>query len=285
MKRDETIELVKTGFERLETALKEGKSAELLAYLSTTARFHNYSFRNLLLIWQQKEDATRVAGYQAWKKLGRTVKKGEKGIAIFAPMPFKKKNAKPEPAADNKEATDKEPTMMGFKVVHVFDIAQTEGNALPEMAKIDGNVGNNLDRLKQVVIQTDIELKFANLDGVNGYSAGGKIVIDRSLSAAEMFQTLAHELAHEFLHQGDRKSAVSKTVRETEAEAVGFIVADAFGLDSIKHCSDYIQLYNGNAETLRESLQQIQSTARSIIESIQAAEVSDAALVNGGPND
>ena len=90
MKREEAIKLVQSGFEQLESALKEGKSEDLMKYLTTMSRFHNYSFRNLVMIWTQREDATMVAGFRAWRKLGRMVKKGEKGIAIFAPMPFKK---------------------------------------------------------------------------------------------------------------------------------------------------------------------------------------------------
>ena len=273
MKREEAIKLVQSGFEQLESALKEGKSDDLMKYLTTMSRFHNYSFRNLVMIWSQREDATRVAGFRAWQKLGRMVKKGEKGIAIFAPMSFKQK----EKNEGNRNQTnkgerksDEEVTMMGFKVVHVFDISQTEGDPLPEPSKVTGEVGVNLDRIQRVVVDSGIKLKFEQLDGAHGYSAGGKVVIDQSLSDAEKFQTIAHELAHERLHQGERKAVATKTVKETEAEAVGFIVSQAFGLDSVTHCADYIQLYDGNSDTLRESLSHIQKTAQWIIESINA---------------
>ena len=209
------------------------------------------------------------------------MKKGEKGIAIFAPMPFRKKD---ESSSENNSEDKKETTMIGFKVVHVFDVAQTEGDALPKQAGIGGDVGNNLERLKQVVTQASIDLTFEELGSVNGYSAGGKIVVNQSLSNAEAFQTMAHELAHERLHWGDRRSEVTKTVRETEAEAVGYIVSEAFGLESVKHCADYIQLYNGDAETLRASLKQIQSTAQWIIDSIRATSPLTANSVKGGAN-
>ena len=273
MKREEAIKLVQSGFEQLESALKEGKSDDLMKYLTTISRFHNYSFRNLVMIWSQREDATRVAGFRAWQKLGRMVKKGEKGIAIFAPMPFKQKekNEGKRIRTDKGERkSDEEVTMMGFKVVHVFDISQTEGDPLPEPSKVTGEVGANLERIQRVVVDSGIELKFEELHGSCGYSTGGKVVIDQSLSDAEKFQTIAHELAHERLHQGERKAVASKTVKETEAEAVGFIVSQAFGLDSVTHCADYIQLYDGNADTLRESLSHIQNTAQWIIESISA---------------
>ena len=273
MKREEAIKLVQSGFEQLESALKEGKSDDLMKYLTTMSRFHNYSFRNLVMIWSQREDATRVAGFRAWQKLGRMVKKGEKGIAIFAPMPFKQKEENEgsrDRTAKGERKSDEEVTMMGFKVVHVFDISQTEGDPLPEPSKVTGEVGANLERIQRVVVDSGIELKFEQLDGAHGYSVGGKVVIDQSLSDAEKFQTIAHELAHERLHQGERKAVATKTVKETEAEAVGFIVSQAFGLDSVTHCADYIQLYDGNADTLRESLSHIQKTAQWIIESINA---------------
>ena len=273
MKREEAIKLVQSGFEQLESALKEGKSDDLMKYLTTMSRFHNYSFRNLVMIWSQREDATKVAGFRAWQKLGRMVKKGEKGIAIFAPMPFKQKEkneGKRIRTDKNERKSDEEVTMMGFKVVHVFDISQTEGDPLPEPSKVTGEVGANLERIQRVAVDSGIELKFEQLDGAHGYSVGGKVVIDQSLSDAEKFQTIAHELAHERLHQGERKAVATKTVKETEAEAVGFIVSQAFGLDSMTHCADYIQLYDGNADTLRESLSHIQKTAQWIIESINA---------------
>ncbi len=283
MKRDEAINLVKSGFEQLKETLKQGKSDDLLKHLAIISKFHNYSFRNLLLIWQQNEDATMVAGYRAWQKLGRTVKKGEKGIAIFAPMPFKKKKLDCN-ATEGKRDSEKPTEMMGFRVVHVFDISQTEGESLPEFASVTGDVGDKLGRLKEVVVENGIELCFERIEGnANGYSSGGKVVIDESLDDAHAFQVLVHELAHERLHHGERRGETTKTIRETEAEAVGFIVSNAFGLDAVTHSADYIQLYNGDSDTLRESLGFIQSTAQWVVESIQAVSVetqlSDAEVV------
>ncbi len=225
------------------------------------------------MIWQQNENATMVAGFRAWQKLGRTVKKGEKGIAIFAPMPFKKKaeDGNGQKAKTSEPKSDEGAQMMGFRVVHVFDVSQTEGDPLPETAKVTGDIGDNLERLKNVVTNSGIELVFESIDdGAFGYSAGGTIVIEESLNDAHAFQVLAHELAHERLHQGDRKGQTTKKVRETEAEAVGFIVANAFDLDATSHCAEYIQLYDGNSDTLQESLKHIQSTAQWIVESIHS---------------
>ena len=271
MKREEAIKLVEAGFEQLEETLKQGKSDALIKYLATMSKFHRYSLRNLLMIWQQNENATMVAGFRAWQKLGRTVKKGEKGIAIFAPMLFKKKteDCNGQKAKNSEPKSDEEAQMMGFRVVHVFDVSQTDGDPLPETAKVTGDIGDNLERLKNVVTNSGIELVFESIDGgACGYSAGGKIVIEESLNDEHALQVLAHELAHERLHQGERKGQTTKKVRETEAEAVGFIVANAFDLDAKSHCAEYIQLYDGNSDTLRESLKHIQSTAQWIVESI-----------------
>ena len=282
MKREEAIKLVEAGFEQLEETLKQGKSDSLMKYLATMSKFHRYSLRNLLMIWQQNENATMVAGFRAWQKLGRTVKKGEKGIAIFAPMPFKKKaeGGNGRKAKTSEQKSNEEAQMMGFRVVHVFDVSQTEGDPLPETAKVTGDIGDNLERLKNVVTNSGIELVFESIDdGACGYSVGGKIVIEESLNDEHAFQVLAHELAHERLHQGERKGQTTKKVRETEAEAVGFIVANAFDLDATSHCAEYIQLYDGNSDTLRESLKHIQSTAQWIVESIHSIANAEAANV------
>ncbi len=276
MKREEAITIVKEGFEQLENALKAGRSDDLIRYLSTMSRFHSYSFRNMILIWMQSPDATMVAGFHAWKKLGRSVKKGQKGIAIFAPMPFKSKDAKGDAAnkSEQKSESPDDVMMVGFKVVHVFDIEQTEGEELPEFTKLGGRIGEQLARIEQVIKQAEITLAYASIsDGAKGLSSGGTITIEESLTDAEKFAVIAHELAHERLHHGDRRGKTTKTVRETEAEAVAFIVCNAYGLEATNRSSDYIQLYNGDSDTLRESLTHIQSTAQWIIESINSTEL------------
>lgn len=273
MKRDEAICVVKEGFEQLEEALKAGKSDKMIRYLTVMSRFHHYSMRNTMMILKQSPDATMVAGFRAWLKLGRCVKKGETGIAIFAPMPFRAKGEDGKPIA-KKDSTEDDVLMVGFKVVHVFDISQTEGDDLPAPPSVSGQVGVNLARLEEAVKRADIELVFETIeDDANGYSAGGKIVIEESLGRTERFAVLAHELAHERLHHDPNRPKASKTVRETEAEAVAFIVCSAFGLDATSHSSDYIQLYDGNGDTLKDSLKSIQSTAQWIIESVNSVEL------------
>ena len=255
MKTDEARKTTEDAFDELATALAAGQSEKLTAFLAAMARFHRYSFGNVLLLAMQRPDATRVAGFNAWKRLGRHVKRGEKGLAIIAPIVYRK---------DDDDAEDGR-AVRGFKVAHVFDVAQTEGEPLPEFASVAGDPGGNMERLKALVASRGIELQYSDsLGSALGTSAGGVIKIATGLSPAKEFSVLVHELAHEALHHVPEERA-SKTVRETEAEAVAFIVCRAVGLDTGSAASDYIQLYSGDKDTLAESLGRIQGTASDIL--------------------
>ena len=264
MKREEVKELVERGIRELNDALAGGKSDRLQQYLDVMARFPRYSFNNCILIWTQFPEANIVQGFHAWKKLGRAVKKGAKGIGIIAPMVGKKKDRESEPDSDKK-------TLFGFKVVHVFDVSQTEGKDLPEFAKVSGDCGQNIAAIEQLIRSRGIELVYeAIAGGADGLSKNGTIVIDPNLEPAETLMTLVHECAHEALHwDPERRKETTKRVRETEAEAVAHVVCQALGLDSIDHCADYIQLYNGDAEVLAKSLDHVQKSAAQILEGIQ----------------
>lgn len=260
MKAEEARKMTDTALEQLADALAAGKSDTLQRYLAAMANFHNYSFGNLMLIVMQRPDASHVAGFNAWKKLGRFVRKGEKGIAIIAPMILKRDEARLE--------SDKD-TIVRFKVAHVFDITQTDGEPLPEMHSLAGDPGQSLDRLKAFAGSRGITIAYEDLaPGVSGLSSGGAIKLRSGLNAAEEFGVLAHELAHELLHHGEGAVRGSRTVRETEAEAVAFVVTHAAGLQTGTAASDYIQLYSGTADTLAESLDRIQKTANTILEAL-----------------
>ncbi len=264
MKLDVATKLAEQGLDQLAEALGQGRSDTLEDYLSVLAKFHPYSFQNSMLIACQHPNATHVAGFNAWKKLGRQVVKGAKGIAILAPCVYRSK--------DDDEAgdSDKKAVVKGFKVVHVFDVSQTEGEDLPQFAAIDGDPGELIERLELVIGQHDISLTYDYLpSGALGVSAAGSIIIRPDLSPAERFAVLAHEFAHELLHKGERRHDTTKTVRETEAEAVAFVVCQAIGLDSSTRSADYIQLYRGTTETLAESLDYIQKTATHILALIE----------------
>jgi len=248
--------------------LEAGKSDALTAYLDAMARFHNYSFGNILQIARQRPDATNVAGMYTWNQLGRRVKKGEKGIQIFAPMIGKnrKKQEETEQNRDEKSAS----ILVGFRAVYVFDVAQTDGAELPAPAAVTGEAGAHLDRLIEFVQQQGIELEYnERIAPAQGASYGGKIVLLPGQSKAETFATLVHELGHEMLHKADRRTATTKVVRETEAESIAFIVGKAIGLQTGTASADYIQLYHGNAALLAESLEVIQRTSAVILAALE----------------
>ena len=203
------------------------------------SRFHNYSFGNILEIARQKPDATRVAGLYAWNQLGRHVKKGEKGIRILAPIVGVKRKKQEE--AEKDITKQNKPVLVGFRNAYVFDISQTEGTELPAMHEVTGDVGENRDRLIAFIEKQGIALEFnERIAPALGVSYGGKIVLLPSLSKAEEFSTLVHELAHEMLHKAERRTATTKVVRETEAEAIAFVVGKAVGLETGTASADYI---------------------------------------------
>jgi antirestriction protein ArdC len=264
-KHDQIQQMTETAIEQLSQALAAGQSETLKRYLTAMAKFHHYSFGNQLLIAFQRPDATHVAGFHAWKKLNRFVKKGEKGILIMAPV-TRCVGKVEETCADGKVESNEIRRIVNIKGVYVFDIGQTEGEPLPAFAKVTGDPADNTQKVKTFIESKGIALDYAkNLGGALGMSVGGKITLLAGQEPAAEFATLVHELAHEFLHRGERRTETSKKVRETEAEAVAFVVCQAVNLNTSTASSDYIQLYRGNSETLAESLQFIRTVASEII--------------------
>lgn len=261
MKTDQTRKQIDDALEKLGRQLEQGASEQMLAYLSAMARFHNYSWGNIILISLQRSDASRVAGYQTWRRLGRQVKKGEHGIAIMAPIVRRKKQDEDETAEE----------VFAFKTAHVFDVRQTEGKPLPEATQARGEPGEWTARLRAFLAGQGIQLvHLGSMSRAEGASFGGTIAVRRGLSAAAEFSVLCHEAAHEMLHRADETSDFSKTIRETEAEAVAFVVCQAIGLDTNRASADYLSLYGGNKETLAKSLGRIQRAAARIIEGLMA---------------
>jgi N-terminal domain of anti-restriction factor ArdC len=272
--------IIKQAVDFLIQQVEAGKSETLAAYLSAMARFHNYSFGNIVAIARQRPTATRVAGFGTWKEMGRFVKRGEKGIQILAPMiGYRRKNAEAAQSTDMDGSTKPQPTLIGFRAVFVFDVAQTEGEDLPEFEhNISGEVGEQRDRLIDFLAQQNIALEFnERIAPALGVSYGGKIALLPGQSKAEEFVTLVHETAHELLHKAERRTFTTATVRETEAEAVAFIVGQAIGLEMGNASSDYIQMYNGNATLLAESLEVIQRTSAVILAAIRIDEIAEPA--------
>ena len=263
-----TQQLIKQNVDFLIQQLEAGQSDALTAYLTAMSRFHNYSFGNILEIARQKPDATHVAGLYAWNQFGRRVKKGEKGIRILAPIIGVKR--KPQEEAEKDLTKQNVAVLVGFRAAYVFDVSQTDGAELPEHASVTGDVGENRDRLIDFIDAQNIELEFnERIAPAMGVSYGGKIVLLPGQSKAEEFSTLVHELAHEMLHKADRRTTTTKVVRETEAEAIAFVVGKAVGLQTGTASADYIQLYHGNASLLAESLEVIQKASAVILAALE----------------
>ncbi|HKD80338.1 MAG TPA: ArdC family protein [Candidatus Angelobacter sp.] len=266
-----TQELVKASIDALVKALEAGHSDALSAYLTAMSQFHNYSFQNILLIASQRPTATRVAGIRSWNELGRRVKRGEKGIMIFAPMIGYKRNAGGISQAQTDAKTDKpEARLVGFRAVYVFDVGQTEGAELPELGStFKGDVGDKLDKLAEFTTGQGIKLEYSDkIAPARGMSYGGLIRILPDMEPSETLATFVHELAHEMLHRAERRILTTKVVRETEAEAVAFVVCRALGLETGTGSADYIQLYHGDANLLKESLEVVQRTSTVILGAI-----------------
>ena len=269
MKVEQAKQIASKAIEQLSQALERGHSETLRGHLAAMARFHRYSLRNIMLIASQKPSATHVAGFHAWHKLGRFVKKGEKGILILAPLIRKK--------AENNDETepDQSSTAFGFRAAYVFDVSQTDGQPLPELGSVNGDPREYRERLATFVADQRIALEYSDdIAPARGMSEGGKITLLPGQSPAEEFATLAHEVAHELMHKTERQSSTTKRIRETEAEAVAFVVCSAIGLETGSAAQDYIGLYGGDAKLLSKSLECVQRTATQILNAIGADESS-----------
>jgi len=266
--RQTAKEMIAANVQSLIEQLEAGHSDALTAYLNAMSRFHSYSFGNVLEIARQCPTATKVAGMYAWNQLGRRVKKGEKGIRILAPIIGIKR--KPDAEAEKDITKQNTRVLVGFRNAYVFDVEQTEGVELPAMREVYGDVGENHNRLVSFIERQGIELVFTEkIAPALGMSYGGRIAILPGQSKAETFATLLHELAHEMLHKAERRTTTTKVVRETEAEAIAFVVGKAVGLEAGTASADYIALYHGNASLLIESLEVIQQTSAVILAALE----------------
>jgi hypothetical protein len=262
MSKYKTAELLKELDERIDKVQSSDEFKEVLEFFS---KFHNYSYHNSILIMIQKPKATLVAGYRQWqKKFDRHVKKGEKGIAILAPFTYKKKKADIDSNLDSDE--EKEVTKTYFRPVYVFDVSQTEGKSLPQIdLSLENSDSTLFEPLKSYAISKGIKVKLKSLrKGLDGYSEGGKIVINRKANDTEKASILVHETAHELLHFRDSKDVkLTKEILEMEAEAVAFVVMNYFGVEikSDKYLALYKKSYN-----LMESLKRISDRSSAMID-------------------
>ena len=186
---------------------------------------------------------------------------------IFAPRPWKH--------IDTHDAgNDTERQGVSFRPVYVFDISQTDGDPLPEVEVPDVETAADtlLASLERVATKRGIAINYTNLDaGHYGVSKGGTIDIATGHATGQQAKTLAHELAHEALHKGkENRQGLTRTIAELEAESVAYVVCSHFGLDTELRASRYIALWDGDAKALRESLDRIATTARAIIDDVDA---------------
>ena len=211
MKSEQIKEITDKATEQLVAALNAGHSEALTGYLKAIGRFHRYSLHNVLLIASQKPEASYVAGFRIWNQFGRFVKKGEKGILILAPIVRRK-------PGNEEEREEASASVAGFRAAYVFDVSQTDGKEFPQIGIVQGDPGQNRDRLRSFADAQGVSVEYSSeIAPARGTSSGGRITLLPGQSPAEEFSTLAHELAHELLHRGDRRGTTSRRIRENRS--------------------------------------------------------------------
>lgn len=238
--------------------------------LKVAGKFHNYSFNNQLMIFLQRPDATHVAGFNRWTSLGRFVKRGEKGIAILAPCKYQTKVE----GEDGEEQTLH--SIRGFRIVHVFDITQTEGETVPDLDAVrpkllDGSVPEGIwDALVGQANAAGFEIIRHRKGSENGYCdfLGKQIAVRPDVSPAQAVKTLIHELAHALLHREEMPR--SKEVAEVEVESVAYIVCDALGLDSGDYSFAYVARWTeGSTNVVKETAERVIAYSRRILANLR----------------
>ena len=260
-------------------------------YLSTMSKFHNYSFNNTLLIAMQKPDATLVAGYKAWQKnFERHVNKGEKAIRILAPAPYKIKEErdKIDPVTQellldkdgNPQKEEVEITIPAFRAVSVFDVAQTDGKPIPELAakELLSDVEGYQDMIRAVeaISPVPIELEEIAGDSKGYYDREAKrIAVQENMSESQTLKTMIHEVAHSKLHskevEQDEQMRKDRNTKEVEAESIAYTVCQHFGVDTSDYSFGYIAGWSSGRDTkeLRASMDTIRRTASELITRIE----------------
>ncbi len=247
------------------------QSATFTVWLRTMSAFHAYSFGNQLLIWSQRPDATRVAGFHKWKSLKRFVTKGQKGIRILAPiLPKTEAEEGPSivrvPPGGRPASTGR---IAGFRVATVFDLSQTDGEPLAELPECNAVSGGEtlLPMIERAIAELGISMTYKPLGGPDGLSRGGAIEIEEALATPARCGVLIHELAHELLEHKASRETTTKQGRELEAEAIAYAVMCHFRMDLPSQF--YIAGYGVTAEMLTAALPVISATAKRIIGLVQ----------------
>lgn len=279
---DSIMQSLESGVEELFT------SNRYQEFLKTMAKFHNYSFNNTMLIAMQRPDATLVTSYKNWQSMGRQVMKGEKGITIIAPAPYKKmkekevldENQRPIMGTDGKPKTEQvEVTVPHFKAVTVFDIAQTSGEPIQTLApELLTAAVQDFDSFMQAIQKiSPVPIRFDEIDGnANGYyhNADKEIVIKKGLSESQTLKTAIHETVHAKLHDKEIMESLGvekdRLTKEVEAESVAYCVCSSFGLDTSDYSFPYIAGWSSSREMkeMKASMDVIRKTAGEMIDQL-----------------
>ena len=278
------MEKVQKLTDQLETGITELFNSErYAAYLSTMAKFHRYSFGNILLILLQCPGASQVAGYGDWKKnFGRQVKRGERGITILAPCPYRRREEVEETAPDGSTATTIQLVQrVGFRTVTVFDVSQTEGKPLSELVhKLTGDVAD-YERMTEAICA--LSPYPINIEAFPGAAYGccnfveQRILVQPDMSQVQTIKTMIHEVSHAKLHapieDGDGETPPQRKrrfVREMEAESVAYVVCQHFGIDTADYSFGYVAGWSHGKDLsqLKASLELIRNTAAELIDGI-----------------
>ena len=279
---DSIMQSLESGVEELFT------SNRYQEFLKTMAKFHNYSFNNTMLIAMQRPDATLVTSYKNWQSMGRQVMKGEKGITIIAPAPYKKmkekevldENQRPIMGSDGKPKTEQvEVTVPHFKAVTVFDIAQTSGEPIQTLApELLTAAVQDFDSFMQAIQKiSPVPIRFDEIDGnANGYyhNADKEIVIKKGLSESQTLKTAIHETVHAKLHDREIMESLGvekdRLTKEVEAESVAYCVCSSFGLDTSDYSFPYIAGWSSSREMkeMKASMDVIRKTAGEMIDQL-----------------
>lgn len=289
---DKPAEKLKEITDRLEQGITELFDSERYKeYLQVMSKFHNYSFNNTLLIAMQKPDASLIAGFNAWKNnFGRNVIRGEKGIRILAPSPYKIRQEveKKDPQTgktvigkDGKPVTEtKEIQIPAYKVVAVFDVSQTEGRELPSISanELTGDVEQYEDFFAALEKTSPVPMGFEKIEGTaHGYYhlEEKRIAIDEGMSQLQNLKTAIHEIAHAKLHDIDlnapeQPDRPDRRTREVQAESIAYTVCQHYGLDTSDYSFGYVAGWSSGRELaeLKISLETIRATAAEIINTI-----------------
>ena len=256
------------------------QSGQYAAYLTAMSKFYHYSFGNTMLIFIQCPNATHVAGYHDWRRnFGRQVKRGERGITILAPCPYRRKEEVEEAASDGSPATSVQWVQrMGFRTVTVFDVSQTEGKPLPELAKkLTGDVAQYES---MVAALRGISPYPISIEPFQGTAYGccnfveQRILVQPDMSQIQTIKTMIHEVSHAKLHAPEKTEELpqhkQRFVREMEAESVAYVVCRHFGIDTSDYSFGYVAGWSRGRELsqLRESLDLIRNTAAELIDGI-----------------